>query len=75
MAFAIGIGTLALFSSGPLPLPGALFVGAVAAYTVGRQLLFPLRYEPRRTSAGRLLTLAAAGLVVVAAVLASVLAA
>ncbi|MBW0113545.1 prolipoprotein diacylglyceryl transferase, partial [Pseudonocardia sp. KRD-182] len=73
MALGIGIGTLALFLAGPLPLPGALFVGAVAAYTVGRQLLFPLRREPRRTSTGRLLTLAAAGLVVVAAVLASVL--
>lgn len=74
MAFAIGIGALALFLAGPLPLPGALFVGAVAAYTVGRQLLFPLRREPRRTSAGRLLTLTAAGVVVVAAALASVLA-
>ncbi|QJY47850.1 prolipoprotein diacylglyceryl transferase family protein [Pseudonocardia broussonetiae] len=73
MALAIGTGTLALFLAGPLPLPGALFVGAVTAYTVGRQLLFPLRREPRRTSAGRLLTLAAAGLVVVAAVLAPVL--
>lgn len=73
-AMALAIGTLALFSAGPLPLPGALFVGAVAAYTVGRQLLFPLRREPRRTSTGRLLTLAAAGSVVVTAVLASVLA-
>lgn len=73
MALAIGIGALALFLAGPLPLPGALFVGAVAAYTVGRQLLFPLRREPRRTSTGRLLTLAAAGLVLAAAVLASVL--
>ncbi|WP_218595068.1 prolipoprotein diacylglyceryl transferase family protein [Pseudonocardia oceani] len=73
IAIAIGIGALALFLAGPLPLPGALFFGAVAAYTVGRQLLFPLRRESRRTSTGRLLTLAAAGLVVVTAVLASVL--
>lgn len=74
MAFAIGLATLAVFLTGPRPLPGALFVGAVAAYTLGRQLLFPFRREPRRTSAGRLLTLVAAGLVVVAAVVASMVA-
>jgi phosphatidylglycerol:prolipoprotein diacylglycerol transferase len=43
---------LTLVLTGPLPLPGALFVGAFAVYTLGRQLLFPLRAEPRRTSAG-----------------------
>lgn len=73
MALMIGIASLAVFLAGPLPLSGALFVGAVAVYTIGRQLLFPLRREPRRTSAGRLLTLAAAGLVVVAAVSASMI--
>jgi hypothetical protein len=60
---------------GPPPLPGALFVGAVASYTLGRQLLFPLRREPRRTSAGRLGTLAVSALIAVAALLASALAA
>lgn len=75
IALALGLATIALFLSGPLPLPGALFVGTVAAYTLGRQLLFPLRREPRQTSSGRLITLAAAGLVVAGAVLASALAA
>lgn len=75
MALAIALGTLVLSLPGTLPLAGALFVGAVATYTLGRQLLFPLRSEPRRTSTGRLLTLVGAGAVAVAAVLASVLAA
>ena len=66
---------LALVLAGPSRLPGALFVGSFAIYTVGRQLMFPLRNEPRRTSAGRLLTLAAAALVAVLAVLGSLLAA
>jgi len=71
----IALVALTLVLAVPLPLPGALFVGAFAAYTLGRQLLFPLRGEPRRTSAGRLLTLAAAALAVVLAVLGSLLAA
>lgn len=75
MALAVGLAALALLLAGPLPLPGALFVGAVASYTLGRQLLFPLRREPRRTSAGRLVTLTASGLIAGAALLASALAA
>lgn len=75
LALTLAFGTLALFLAVPLPLAGALFIGAVAGYTLGRQLLFPLRWEPRRTSTGWLLTLAAAGAIAAAAVLASVLAA
>lgn len=75
MALALGFAVLALALAGPLPVPGALFVGGVATYTVGRQLLFPLRKEPRRTLAGRLVTLVASGLVAVAAVLVSAVAA
>lgn len=75
VAVLIAAATLLLFLSGPLPLPGALFVGALAIYTFARQLLFPLRGEPRRTSAGRLVTLAAAVLVAALAVLGSLLAA
>lgn len=53
---------------------GLLFVAGVAAYTFGRQVLFPLRGLPRQTRYGRRLTLAVAGLVLLAAlsVLASV---
>lgn len=72
-ALAIGAATLAAFLTGPLPLPGALFAAAVAVYTVARQLLFPLRHEPRRTTYGRQMTLATAGLVASAAVLGSIL--
>ncbi|MFC4949253.1 prolipoprotein diacylglyceryl transferase family protein [Pseudonocardia sp. GCM10023141] len=75
ISLLIAVAALALVLAGRLPLPGALFVGALAIYTVARQLLFPLRGEPRRTSAGRLLTLAAAALVAVLAVLGSLLAA
>lgn len=75
IALTIGIVSLVAFLAGPLPLPGALFVGAGALYTVARQLLFPLRLEPRRTGHGRQLTLALAALVALAALAASILAA
>ncbi len=75
MALALGGAALALVLIVPLPVPGALFVDGVATYTVGRQLLFPLRREPRRTSAGRLVTLVVAGLVAIAAMLVSAAAA
>lgn len=42
---------------------GLLFVAGVAAYTFGRQLLFPLRGLPRKTKHGRRVTLSAAGVV------------
>lgn len=74
MALVLGLVALVLFLTVTLPVPGALFAGGVAAYTVGRQLLFPLRREPRRTSAGRLLVLVASGAVVCAMVLVSVVA-
>jgi len=54
-ALALGLSATTLVLGGRLPLPGAVFVGAL--YTAGRQLLFPLRGEPRRTRAGRPLTL------------------
>ncbi|CCG02805.1 prolipoprotein diacylglyceryl transferase [Blastococcus saxobsidens] len=46
---------------------GLLFMAGLAAYTFGRQLLFPLRGLPRQTKHGRRLTLAVAGLVLLAA--------
>lgn len=39
---------------------GGIFIGAAAAYTVGRQVLFGLRAEPRRTKFGRPTTMAVA---------------
>jgi phosphatidylglycerol---prolipoprotein diacylglyceryl transferase len=46
--------------------PGAVVVGALAAYTLARQFLLPFRAEPRKTSLGRVLTIAAAVAVLVA---------
>ena len=46
---------------------GFVLGGAIAAYTLGRQLLFPLRDLPRNTASGRILTLALAAAVLVGA--------
>jgi len=47
---------------------GVAFVATVATYVLARQLLFPLRSLPRLTAHGRLVTLGASGLTMVAAV-------
>ena len=52
----------------PLRVGGLVFVAGFAAYTVGRQLLFPLRDLPRKTTYGRQLTVVLAGAALVAAV-------
>ena len=75
--------TLALCIAGPAflamwvttPHPGGVvFVGAIAAYTLGRQALFPLRDNPRKTAHGRSVTMSLTGLVVLVDVLVGVLA-
>ena len=64
VALAIGVvAFLAVWIGQPAPA-GAVFVGAVAAYTLGRQLLFPLRDRPRHTARGRAFVLAASALAV-----------
>ena len=45
---------------------GLIFVGAIAANTFIRQLLFPLREIQRATAHGRTLTMAVTALVIVA---------
>ncbi|PXY25397.1 hypothetical protein BAY60_18650 [Prauserella muralis] len=67
VALIIGVLSLIVVLTVEPPIPGAIFVGATAAYTFGRQLLFPLRTESR-TRIGRLVTMAICGLVLVAAV-------
>lgn len=47
--------------------PGLVFAAAIGAYTLGRQLLFPLRDPPRNTASGRIATLALAAAELVAA--------
>ena len=51
----------------PPPVPGAVFVGALAAYTFCRQLLFPMRADSH-TRAGRRATMAVCAVVLVAVV-------
>ncbi len=70
-ALILGLVTLVLVLTVHPPIPGTIFVGALAAYIFCRQLLFPLRTEAR-TPAGRMATMAICGLVVVAAVVVSV---
>jgi len=61
----IGAIALAILLADPTAPNGAIFVGVVAAYVLLRQLLFPLRALPRKTSWGRWLALglAAAALI------------
>lgn len=73
LATAIGAGALGLVWSGTARHGGAVFVAALAAYTAGRQVLFPLRDLPRHTRYGRRLTLALALAAVAAALGAGVL--
>ena len=66
LALCIAIpATLAMWATTPQPR-GVVFVGTIAAYTLGRQLLFPLRDNPRKTAHGRRLAIALTGLVVLA---------
>jgi phosphatidylglycerol:prolipoprotein diacylglycerol transferase len=56
------------------PAAGTIFTGALAAYTVCRQVLFRYREEPRRTSLGRRASLIGAGLVLIADIIAAIVA-
>jgi phosphatidylglycerol:prolipoprotein diacylglycerol transferase len=71
-ALVIGIVALPLALAGPAPIPGMVFVGAIAVYTGFRQVLFPFRVDPR-TSVGRGITLVGCGVVVLVDVVISVL--
>ena len=73
VAFAVGCVAFAAVWSGVGP-GGAVFVAAIATYTIGRQLLFPLRNLPRHTAHGRRLTTSVAAAALTAAIAAVVLA-
>lgn len=62
-ALVIGAVTLTLTLTTDVAIAGALFVGAVAAYTAVRQLLFPFRTDPH-TRRGRYATIAACLMVI-----------
>lgn len=65
------VGTVALFGVVLLGggAGGLVFVAAIAAYTAGRQLLFPLRGIPRTTTHGPMVMLGLASLVSLAAMM------
>lgn len=68
-AGALLIGGVALLAVLASTSPGGVvFVGTIAAYTLLRQFLFPLRDLPRNTSWGRTATAVASGLVLVGAI-------
>ena len=68
VALLVGLAALlAVWATTPQPA-GVVFIGAIAAYTLGRQLLFPLRAGRRHTAHGRTLAMAFAGLAVAAAI-------
>ena len=72
-AFALGVVALVVAWSAQLG-HAELFVGAVAAYTLARQLLFPLRAVSRHTSHGWRLTIVASAGILLADVLVALVA-
>ena len=68
VCLVIGLAGLGLVLGGLSLKQGSVFAGALATYTLARQLLLPLRSEPRKTSYGRWLIMTAAGLALLAAV-------
>lgn len=63
VALLIGLTALGITLTHTLAIPAALFVGAIAAYTLARQLLLRLRLGPRATSPGGPVTAGVAALV------------
>ncbi|MEP6973786.1 MAG: prolipoprotein diacylglyceryl transferase family protein [Actinomycetota bacterium] len=62
LCLVIGLVALILVVGSAGTPPGAVFVGAVAAYTFGRQFLLPLRADPRHLAYGRTVVLAGTAL-------------
>ncbi|MBS1895414.1 MAG: prolipoprotein diacylglyceryl transferase [Actinobacteria bacterium] len=73
LCLVIGVTAVAVVSVAGLGDSGALLVGALAAYTLGRQMILPLRAEPRQTRFGRPLVIAASLLALVGALLGALL--
>jgi phosphatidylglycerol---prolipoprotein diacylglyceryl transferase len=68
----LGSVALLLLTWGDPPTSGVVFVGTIAAYTLVRQLLFPLRELPRKTAHGRALMTVASVAVLLADLAAAV---
>jgi phosphatidylglycerol:prolipoprotein diacylglycerol transferase len=66
LAVLIGLAALLAVETVTAHPAGIVFIAAITAYTLGRQLLFPLRDLPRKTAQGRQLIMALSGLVLIA---------
>ncbi len=65
VALTLGVSALlALWVAKPTPA-GVLFVGGIAAYTLARQLLLPLRDQGRQTTHGRIIVLTVCAMILV----------
>ena len=73
LALVLGLAALRIVWTTSLRPAGVVFVGAMAAYTLGRQFLFALRDQSRHTSHGRIRMMTITGLVIVADVVVAVL--
>lgn len=62
LCLVIGLAALLLVVGSAVTPPGAILVGAVTAYTFGRQFLLPLRADPRHFAHGRTIVLAGTAL-------------
>ena len=62
LALTIAGATLLLVLAVPAPFPGAVFVGLIAAYTFGRQILFRMRSQSH-TRLGRIVVQAWCGVI------------
>lgn len=68
LAASLGTTMLLLLTLGAPTPRGVVFVGSLAAYTLGRQLLFPLRDLPRTTSNGRRIVAGSTAVTCIAAI-------
>ncbi len=74
ISLTIGLAALLVVVSGPTTVPpGGVFAAAMAAFVLGRQLVFPLRAMPRNTSYGRVLAITVSAVVLIGVVAAAVL--
>lgn len=71
MSALVGVGALIAVVWARPDLAGSVFAAAIAANTLGRQVLFPLRSLPRATAYGRTATIGGSVLVIVAVAIAA----
>lgn len=69
LALVLGLMTLLIGLQRTINVPGAIALGGLAAYTIGRQILFAFRLEPRRAPVVRWSALGIAGAILAADVL------